>query len=401
MQPTEFVLYDCELQHPIKGGNQTLLGGCMVYETMKGVLGEEVTSLTVTRNNKSEVCYFTSLHGDLMLGACGREEFLPDVLEVMKESIIMRFGCYKVLKPNLKDSKDDDVTAKAKNLTLLNSPTFLPIVHSYSLHCTTCTSFFPISHVLYTPKVPCRAPTIAAFIKAMGHLSKRVTNNSLLGAALYLNREDFFSVASTLPTEIDHVVRIVAMALANGTMARKTTVSEIFLTVSQLNTLTASSVVMGKESYDKIKTTLLSLPIVCEECQLKKVKVVVTVNKGFVMVELLCWDISQEYLDQAETENLAGMEGLMQFEFLEGKKMPLNKVRIDEGTMTIEPPNLCGSRVNDNLLQTINREKILSQEGKDRILVCPTDDECYFCSCADKELFAFKTSIKEVDKSIF
>ncbi|EKE41619.1 hypothetical protein ENUP19_0298G0077 [Entamoeba nuttalli] len=400
----EFAAYDCELQHLIFGSNPILQGGCTMYETMKGVIGEEVCSLRLRNAQGLKTdCIFTSLDGGLMLGACGPLEIIPDVLSILKQSITMRYGCYKSLKPIIEcECEDPGKAAKIRAASLLNNPTFLPIIHSISSHISSCTPILSPTHPLFNPRIPYRSPTIASFTNSMRYISKRVLDNALLGAALYVNKENYITIASTLPSDIDPIVRLVSLALSSETMARKTTVSQIYLTISQLNALTASSVVVGKQNYDKIKTTLHDSPIICDECQLKKVNIVVTVNKGFVMVELACWNITPEYLERSETENLAGMEGLSSIFQMEGRKTDLMRLRIDYDTLMVEPSKLWASNVNEQLLKCINMEKINYLEGIDNTIVVPeNENECYYCSQSLNELNAIKVSFNEIDKKTY
>ena len=134
--PLEYAVYDCELQHSIFGSNQILKAGCMMYETMKGVIGEEVKSIRLReKSGKVTHCIFVCLDGGLMVSVSGPIQVLPDVLTLLKNSLIMRYGCYKELKPFV-DIKEEDPGkyAKLRSASLLENPTFLPIIHSISSH---------------------------------------------------------------------------------------------------------------------------------------------------------------------------------------------------------------------------------------------------------------------------
>lgn len=401
----EYAAYDCELQHSIFGSNQILQAGCMMYETMSGVIGEEIKSLRLRdKSNNVTHCIFTSLDGGLMIGVCGPIQILHDILSIVKDSIQMRYGCYKELKPNVEiEEEDPGKYAKLRAASLLNNPAFLPIIHSISSHVSSCSSILTVNHPLYNPRIPSRPPTIASFTNAMRFITKRVLDNKLLGSALYLNRENFITVASTLPSEIDPIVRLVALALSNETMARKTTVSQIFLDEKQMNLLFESSIFIEKEYLQQIHEQIMNSELVCEHCKLRKVNIIVTVNKGFAMVELSHGEMTQEYLERSELENLAGMESLSSFYQLEGRKTDLMKLRIDYDALTTEPSKLWSSRVNEQLLKCINLEKINAQFGFSNTMVIPEGDanDCFFCSQNEHELSAVKSQMSELDKKIY
>ena len=401
----DYSAYDCELQHSIFGTNQILQAGSMMYETMSGVIGEEVKSLRLrTKGDQVVNCIFMELDGGLMIGTSGPIQILHDVLSIIKDSIQMRYGCYKQLKPNVEiDEKDPGKYAKLRAASLLNNPTFLPVIHSISSHISSCSTILTVTHPLYNPRIPYRPPTIASFTNSMRFITKRVLDNNLLGSALYVNRENFITIATTLPSEIDPIVRLVALTLSSETMARKTTVSTIFLNEHQMSELLASTIFLDKEYEKEIKEKILSSEFICETCRLRKVNIVVTQNKGFAMVELSYGEITQEYLERSELENLAGMESLSSFFQLEGRKTDLMKLRIDYDALTTEPSKLWSSKINDQLLKCINLEKINSLNGFSDTLIVPEGEsnECFFCSQNQHELSAVKASISELDKKIY
>ena len=401
----EYAAYDCELQHSIFGSSQILQGGCMMYETMQGVIGEEIQSLRLRdKNDHVTNCIFTALDGGLMLGVSGPIQILHDVLSILRDSIQMRYGCYKALKPSVDiEEEDPGKYAKLRAASLLNNPTFLPIIHSISSHISSCSSILVITHPLYNPRIPYRPPTIASFTNSMRFITKRVLDNHLLGSALYLNRENFITVASTLPSEIDPIVRLVALALSSETMARKTTVSQVYLNETQIKLLLESSIFIEKEHVNERKRQIMESEVVCEHCKLRKLNIVVTVNKGFAMVELSHGEMTQEYLERSELENLAGMESLSSFYQLEGRKTDLVKLRIDYDSSTTEPSKLWSSKINDQLMKCINLEKINSLQGFSNTMVVPEGEgnDCYFCSQNQHELSAVKTNINELDRKIY
>ena len=188
----EFAAYDYEMKHTICPGNATLSGACVMYETMRSIMKEDMHSLKTTEEStgKSTTCIFQTLHGGLLLGCCGEDPTLDEQLDCLARTIEMRYGCYKCLKPtDLPQLNDPEQQNKAP----LNSPEFLSAIHSIAAHINICSSLLGIKehehNKLFTPLVPCRNPPVSAFTQAIRFATQRMIKKDLLGFAIYTNRK--------------------------------------------------------------------------------------------------------------------------------------------------------------------------------------------------------------------
>lgn len=385
--------YDREMKHVIVGTSQILQGGSIMYDTMHVMMGENVRSVSIRRGDSDMYSVYHEMHGGLVVGVSGSRSLVDDTINLVCASLQMRYGCYKTLKPAVRGGANDEEAARAP----LNDPEFLPVVHSIASHITSCNQQLAVAHDIYTPRVPWQTPSISGFTNAMRYISERVMSERLLGAGVYLNRDDYVVIATTLPAEVDPIVRLVALAVSNGTMARKTNVCEIYLTEEQLQSLCASASFVGGDLYDSV-----AKECVCDECKLRKAWMVVTVNKGVAVVEIHSHEVGGEYLNAAESEHFSRVDSMSSHCQAEARRGEVTRVRLDFSTMMVEPTRLWASSVDKMLVKCVNLERSLWPRGEDKLLVVPrTGTECYVCAMSDEELQAQKTTMSEVDKKFY
>ncbi|KAL7715701.1 Uncharacterized protein QTN25_006794 [Entamoeba marina] len=413
----EYICYDYEIKHfflPPENPselNEVLQGGCVIYETMHVIMGESLSSLRLQSGSTTIESSYRTLHGGLLLAVGGSKllevggtkNLSNDLLECIASSLIMRYGCYASLKPTIPANSDAETQIKLP----LSNPNFISVIHSIGKHIANCSSLLYMDYSMYNTRVPYQPPPIAAFTLAMRYITSRVVNNGILGSAIYLNDNDndneknkyFVTIASTFPPSIDPIARLVSLALYKE-IQRKTIVSDIYLTSNQLKDLTASAGFVGKEKLESIMVSLNECPIICEKCQLRKVKIIASVVSTFIKVEILCFDVTNDYLERFESDDISGMEGLGSFIKNETKRGEINKLRIDFATSMVEPVQLFQTKVNEQLTKCIHLEKSKELVGGDKVMVATKNpnDECFLCSTFNSEMTAMKTKLDDVDK---